>query len=175
MQSTRQGRGTLQWLATNNIPIVIDDTEKGAFWNGTSIVLGHNYDNAGVLVHEANHAKYAIDGRSVLRHVTEVSRDDYVGALIAEETAGAVRQIRATLEFREAGHDIPTQAGETQYLDAYQEAKNRGVNEAGARQAGYNAIERLFYADQKAGGFVTSSTHESYPDYYGHYWDSQHE
>ena len=35
----------------------------GAFWNGSEIVLGPGYDNAAVLVHEANHARYTVEGR----------------------------------------------------------------------------------------------------------------
>ena len=46
--STERGRQTLQWLSDNNIPIVIDPDETGAYWNGTEIVLGEGYDNAAV-------------------------------------------------------------------------------------------------------------------------------
>ena len=63
MLSTERGRQVLQWLADNDIPIVVDPNATGAFWNGSEIVLGPGYDNAAVLVHEANHARYTVEGR----------------------------------------------------------------------------------------------------------------
>lgn len=43
----------------NNIPIVVDPDVTGAYWDGTQIVLGENFDNAAVVVHEGNHARPA--------------------------------------------------------------------------------------------------------------------
>ena len=45
-----------------------------------------------------------------------------------------------------------------------------GGSQAEAQQAGYQAVSDLFYN----GGIVTSTNGQSYPDYYGGYWDSEH-
>lgn len=168
MQSTERGREILQWLADNNIPIVVDNTVTGAYWDGTQIVLGAGLDDAGVLVHEANHARYSNEGRTA--DAATLSRADYVDGMTSEETDGVVQQIEAAQEFRAAGHNVPPQVGETQYDNAYQAAKANGASDAEARQAGRDAIRQEF----DNGGFVTSTNGKTYPDYYGDYWDSVH-
>lgn len=164
--STQRGRDTLQWLADNDIEVVIDPSQTGAYWNGSEIVLGGGQDNAAVFIHEANHARYTVDGHSA--EATELSRDDYVRDAILEETDGVVQQIIAAREFRDAGHTVPQQPGEAAYTQAYDDAIANGATPEAANQAGFNAVNQEFYN----GGFVTSTNGQSYPDYYGAYWDS---
>lgn len=164
--STQRGRDTLQWLADNDIEVVIDPSQTGAYWNGSEIVLGGGQDNAAVFIHEANHARYTVDGRSA--EATELSREDYVRDAILEETDGVVQQIIAAREFRDAGHTVPQQPGEAAYTQAYDDAIANGATPEAANQAGFNAVNQEFYN----GGFVTSTNGQSYPDYYGAYWDS---
>ncbi len=152
----------------NNIPIVVDPGATGAFWDGSKVVLGEGYDNAAVLVHETNHAHYTVEDRNP--DIDDDSRDDYVGSLIAQETDGTVQQILADREFDDVGHDLGTQPGETEYWAAHDQAIADGKSETEAGQAGYDAVHELF----TSGGFVTSTTGESYPDYYGGAWDDAH-
>lgn len=168
MLSTERGRQTLQWLADQGVPIVIDPTATGAVWNGTEIVLGPNYDNAAVLVHEANHARYTAEGRSADINVPD--RDTYVTTAIDEEIDGTVQQILAAKEFRNAGATLGNQAGEPQYDAAYQRVIRNGGSQAEAQQAGYQAVHDEFYN----GGIHTSNTGQTYPDYYGSAWDRVH-
>ncbi|MFT4286421.1 hypothetical protein [Nocardioides sp.] len=168
MLSTQRGRDTLQWLADNDIPIRIDPGTTGAYWNGTEIVLGDGFTDPSTLVHEANHARYSTEGRSA--DVQNLSRDQYVHDMIAEETDGTVQQIQAAQEFRAAGYDVSSQPGEDQYTAAYDAAVQAGASDEEARQAGYDAVEQEFYN----GGFVTSTNGQSYPDYYGGFWDRAH-
>jgi hypothetical protein len=168
MLSTERGRETLQWLADHDVPIVIDASTTGAYWDGTQIVLGDGLVDPSTLVHEANHAKYTYEGRHA--DAGKLSKDDYVHDTIAEEADGTVQEIQAAQEFRDAGHDVPKQPGEDQYNEAYDNAKDNGASDAEAEQAGYDAVEQEFYN----GGFVTSTNGQSYPDYYGDYWESVH-
>ena len=164
--STERGRQTLQWLADNDIPIVIDPDTTGAYWNGTEIVLGENFDNAAVVVHEANHARYTVEGRSA--NATELDRDAYVAAAVDEEVDGTVQQILAAREFRDAGYVIGQQPAEAAYEAAYTQAIQDGQTVGEAERAGRDAVSDQFYN----GAIVTSTTGEPYPDYYGDYWDS---
>ena len=164
--STERGRQTLQWLADNDIPIVIDAGETGAYWNGTEIVLGENFDNAAVVVHEANHAQATVNGESA--NANEQSRDDYVTTAVNEEVDGTVEQIQAAQEFRDQGYTIGEQPAEAAYNQAYQQAIQNGQTVAQAERAGWNAVRDEFYN----GGIVTSTNGQSYPEYYGDYWDS---
>ena len=164
--STERGRQTLQWLADNDIPIVIDPNTTGAYWDGTQIVLGENFDNAAVVVHEANHARYDAEGRNP--DATEMDRDAYVAASVDEEVDGTVQQIIAAKEFREAGYEIGQQPAEAAYDAAYAEAIQNGQTIGEAERAARAAVSDEFYN----GGIVTSTNGQSYPDYYGDYWDS---
>jgi hypothetical protein len=168
MLSTERGRQVLQWLADNNIPIVVDPSATGAFWNGSEIVLGPGYDNAAVLVHEANHARYTVEGRHA--EVSNPDRDAYVHGAVDEEVDGTVQQILSAKEFRNSGAQLGNQPGEPEYNAAYQQVIRNGGTQAEAQQAGYQAVSDLFYH----GGIVTSTNGQSYPDYYGGYWDSEH-
>jgi uncharacterized protein DUF6782 len=164
--STERGRQTLQWLADNDIPIVIDPDATGAYWDGTQIVLGEGYDNAAVMVHEANHARYSVEGRHA--DATELDRDAYVAAAVDEEVDGTVQQILAAQEFRDAGYEIGEQPGQAAYEAAYNEAIQNGQTVGEAERAGRDAVSDQFYN----GAIVTSTTGQRYPDYYGDYWDS---
>lgn len=164
--STESGRRTLQWLADNNIPIVVDPNTTGAYWNGTEIVLGQGYDDAAVVVHEANHAQATVNGESA--DAGTQNRDDYVTTAVNEEVDGVVDQIKAAQELRIAGYNIGTQPAETAFDTAYTQAIQNGQTRAQAERAGWDAVRGEFYN----GNIVTSTNGQSYPDYYGDYWDS---
>lgn len=165
MLSTPRGRATLQWMADNNIPVVVDPGATGAYWDGTQIVLGGDSDDAAVLVHEANHARYSVEGRNVAPEGAD--KQDYVDAAIGEEVDGTVQQILAAREFGNAGHPVGGQAGQAQFWAAYDSTIAAGGSIAAAEQAGYDAV----LAEFTSGRIVTSTTGESYVDYYGDYWE----
>jgi hypothetical protein len=166
--STERGRQTLQWLADHQVPIVVDPDATGAYWDGSQIVLGENFDNAAVVVHEANHARYTLEGRHA--DPMKLDRDAYVAAAVDEEVDGTVQQILAAKEFREAGYQIDPQPAEDAYDAAYTKAIQNGQTVGEAQRAGRDAVSRQFYN----GAIVTSTTGQRYPDYYGDYWDSVH-
>jgi Flp pilus assembly pilin Flp len=166
--STERGRQTLQWLFDNNIPIVIDPSATGAYWNGTEMVLGQGYANAAVLIHETNHAQATVNGESA--DANSQSRSDYVTTAVNEEVDGTVEQIQAAQELRIAGYTIAQQPAEAAYTTAYNQAIQNGQTRAQAERAGWDAVRGEFYN----GNIVTSTTGDPYPDYYGDYWDSVH-
>ncbi|MCL2091923.1 MAG: hypothetical protein FWH11_12135 [Micrococcales bacterium] len=172
MQSTPRGRQTMRWLIDNYVYVDVNNNKRGAYWNGRQIVLGQGYEhNAGTLIHEANHARYAKEGRK--GNPRKLSRDDYIHARIAEEADGVVQAIRATKEFRAAGYDTPERPGEPEYDDAYQNARANGASNTEAEQAGYDAVEQKFYGEGSE-AFVTSTRGTTYPEHYGKEWDAHH-
>lgn len=172
LMSTQRGRDTLQWLADNNITINIDSNETGGFFtSGTmTITLGPGFGTSPVVIHEANHARYAVDGRTVntWEDVRSLSRDAYVNGMLAEEADGSSQAIRAAKEFRAAGYDVPQQNGERQYDQAYADAIKNGRTMEEAHAAGHEAVLDLF----EDGTFKGSNSGKSYPDIYGDYWDA---
>lgn len=169
LSSTERGRATLQWLADHDIPIEVRDDVEGAYWDGRAIVLGEGYDEAAVIVHEANHAKYTEEGRSA--DINDPDREAYVSAAIDEEVDGTVQQILAAQEFRTTGREIGVQPGQTAYDKAFQEAKDNGASDADAQTAGRQAV-----SDEFLNGDIRVSLegNPSYPDYYGDAWDRAH-
>jgi len=132
-------------------------------------------------VHEMNHAEEHHEGTS--GDIQNQGRDEYVDAMVDEESEGVVRSIEARDELIESGHDS---ASATQYplQDEYHGAYNQGVADARAanpdisdadaaaagRSAGRERVEEGF----RNGEVETSNSGESYPDYYGDAWDDAH-
>ena|GEM_PF-2388445 len=168
MQTTERGRQALQWLADNNVPIVVSPTARGAYWDRTKIVLGPSHTDPAVLIHEANHARYSRENRNPNADTTD--KQAFVDAWIAQEVDSSMQQIQAAQEFRAAGRNVATQPGEPEYNAAYQQAIAAGASDAVARQAASDAVKNQY----TSGVFKTSNTNETYPDYYGNYWDARH-
>ena len=165
--STERGRQTLQWLVDNNIPIVIDPDENGAYWDGSQMVLGESYDSAAVVVHETNHARP--HQRGVMQTRTRRSRDDYVAAAVERGGGRTVEQIQAAKEFGSPGSRSASSRPRRRTprpTPGHPERSDAGQ----AERAGRDAVRDEFYN----GNIVTSTTGDPYPDYYGDYWDSVH-
>ncbi|WP_258726597.1 hypothetical protein [Cellulomonas sp. NS3] len=169
--ATERGRQTLQWLADHGIPVVFDSVAGGAWWDGTSVTLGTGYDDpvqaALTILHEANHARYDREGRSVGDDIGDLPRDEYVGGMLDEETDGVVQEVLGARELRDTGTEVPVSAAESRYGAAYDAAIAAGRSRAQAEDAGFAAVREMF----TDGTFVTSTTGESYEDYYGDSWE----
>ncbi|MBK6749397.1 MAG: type VI secretion system tip protein VgrG [Acidobacteria bacterium] len=132
-------------------------------------------------VHEMNHAEEHHEGTS--GDIENQTRDEYVDAMVDEESEGVVRSIEARDELIESGHES---AAETSYplQDEYHTAYDQGVADARAanpnisdadaaaagRAAGRQRVEDGF----RNGEVETSNSGEGYPDYYGNAWDGAH-
>lgn len=179
LNSTERGREMLQWLADNDVEVIFDSSVTGAYYDPAlnAIVMGPGYDGVTTFVHEYNHAYYANTGLSVNTYdqATSMSREDWVGGMLDEETASVVLEIVAASEFNDAGHNV-TQGQAQRYWDAYDQARQNALDsglsqaeaDAAGRDAGFQVIRQMFVD----GTFVTSTTNQTYEDYYGSYWDS---
>lgn len=166
---TERGRQILQWLADNDISIL--PSGQGSYWNGRGIFVDNantDLETVRTLVHEYNHAVADREGTSP--DVDGDSREDYVNGMLDEETRGVVDEIRAARELEDAGVAMPTDESDTRYWDAYDAAISQGASEQAAQDAGFAAVREMF----TDGTFVTSTTNETYEDYYGSGWDDRH-
>lgn len=171
LQSTPRGRETLQWLSDHHTPIELRDDVEGAFWDGTTMVIGQGYDDPAVIVHETNHAKYTDAGRSA--DPKRLGRDDYIHTAIAEEADGLVQQIQAAKEFRAAGHDVGQQPVEDVYDAVYERARSGGASEQAAVDAATRAVTAQFY-DPDEPIRTSGPGNPTYPEHYGEQWDRLH-
>jgi excinuclease UvrABC ATPase subunit len=137
----------------------------------------HAADRAALaFVHEMNHAEYHHKGISA--DVKAMDRDTYIKKMVQEEAEGVVKSIEAKQELVEAKEKITaTYPLEAEYEKAYKEAvdaEKKANPKATAddlkkkgREAGCKRVVRGFMD----GEIVTSNTSQTYPDYYGSYWD----
>lgn len=163
--ATQRGRETLQWLVDHNIQVVISPNTTGAYWDGTQMVIGKDYNDASTIVHETNHAMAAANGTSA--DASSQGRDDYVRTEINEEVAGTVLQIQAAKELRATGHDVGEQPLERWFDLAYGAAKEVGFSDAIALEVATKVVAKQFFD----GKVNTSTTNQPYTEYYGDYWD----
>ncbi|GIG38337.1 hypothetical protein [Cellulomonas phragmiteti] len=166
---TERGREMLQWLADNGIEV--RDSSSGSYWDGQHVYVDTGntpLETVRTLVHEANHARSDADGSSPDVHGD--SRDDYVNGMLDEETRGVVDEIVAARELEDQGVSMPTDISDDTYWDAYDAAVTAGRSEQQARDAAFAAVRDLF----TDGTFVTSTTGDTYEDYYGSAWDDRH-
>lgn len=135
-------------------------------------------DAALTFIHEMHHAYYDKEGLGA--NVVDLSRDEYVAGMVKEEAEGTVKSIEGKIEleatdFDTSGVGFPL---ETEYRTAYKTAydaaiagkKSEEEAKADARKAGMERVIKGFMD----GEVVTSNSGESYPDYYGNYWDTVH-
>lgn len=174
LASTPRGRRILQWLHDNGIEVVIDPGATGAYYSNGVMTLGPGHQEAGTVIHEANHAVWDKEGRSA--DAQSMSKDDYVSLAIEEEAEGVWLEVVYAKERRDSGQTVSPDIAEQRYDGAYQTAYDAAVASgqspssahATADQAGRDAIEQMFYD----GTYVTSNTGDPYSDYYGDYWES---
>ena len=155
--STERGRQTLQWLSDNNIPIVIDPSATGAYWNGTEIVLGQGYDNAAVRGARGQpRRRPRSTGTSA--DANNQDRDDYVTTAVNEEVDGTVRADPGGpgAPDRRLRHRPATGRGGVRRRRTSQAIQN-GQTRAQAERAGWEAVRGEFYN----GNIVTSTNGQS--------------
>lgn len=127
-----------------------------------------------ILVHEANHVEYEHTGRVPPR---TVPRDKYLKSRVREEAEGTAREVEQVYELRPLGVKVGAGIAEDIYDRGYHRARRQAIergeklteaelHEIG-RKGAVDALEEAFHA----GRFRTSNTGETYPDYYGKYWD----
>jgi hypothetical protein len=174
---------------------------QGTFYDGSpnTMVIDSTYSPARAalsFVHEMNHAEAKHKGTSA--NAGKLSRESYIKTQVEEEANGVVKSIEMKIELKGTKIDISKASypGEEEYGKAYNAAvmlfaKDVDFGFGGDDTVGYRTganrdsrislheINRLAKdAGRKKviemfmdGTFKTSTSKESYPDYYGKYWD----
>ncbi|MEZ4434094.1 MAG: DUF6782 family putative metallopeptidase [bacterium] len=126
-------------------------------------------ESALTFVHEMNHAHWHHKGLGA--DVQTMTREAYVQKMLDEEVEGTVLSIESKGEIVDSGTAISaTFPLEAEYRAAYDAAKAAGKGAEDCRKAGHERVMQGF----KNGEVVTSNNGQSYPDYYGDYWDAVH-
>ncbi len=175
------GAEALKYIKDNNIPVTFANG-GGSYWDGNKIVIDRSQDaqTAGLtVVHEVNHARADRTGKS--GNVNLQSHDDYVKTMIDEESVGTVASIEAKRELQKAGVDVKASFPlETEYNEAYDAAVAKAkTDNPKATAAELDTIGRKAGLDRVREGFVngevvTSTNGQTYPEYYGGYWNNVH-
>lgn len=130
-------------------------------------------------VHELQHARGAIEG--TVPDIMTSTRDDYVNGMIMDEVIGTVASIESKLELVRAGVPITaTFPLEAEYVAAYNQAvadaraANPAATPAELDQAGKAAGLARVVAGFHNGEVSAGNSGQTYPQYYGSSWDSNH-
>lgn len=176
LASTERGRRILQWLHDNGIEVIVDPNAQGAWYSGGKIVLGKGYVDPSTIIHEANHAYYDKNGKNP--NVTTDSRETYVNSLVDQETESVWLEVQAAKEYRANNPNVKVSQAEenydSAYQNAYQQARANGASHAEAQTAGDNAGRARIRQMFTNGEVVTSTTGQTYEEYYGSFWDTHH-
>lgn len=184
LEQSQTGREALKVKDDYNVGIKYHEG-GGSYWDhdSRSMMLDTTEnvtESALTFVHEINHAKYDLTGKSA--DVNALTRNEYVQKMVEEEAEGTVKSIEAQGELQTAGVDVSHAS--FPLADEYQQAYNDAVNKAKTsnpdiapaeqqrigREAGKARVTKGFMD----GEVTTSNTNEKYPDYYGKYWDAVH-
>jgi hypothetical protein len=182
------GKQFLDFLDKNNVTVEFQ-TGPGGSYDKTNkkIVLGEPYTADELLLsflHEGNHAIFDIDGKTADAEPITMSREDYIARMIEEEVVGTVLPIEMAKELAKAGHPvIATFPLEREYYAAYtkatQDLQQANPNatpaelDSAGRQAGFEAVKAGFENGTVISSVRSNGTFETYPDFYGHRWDSK--
>ena len=175
------GENATKYVKDHNITVVFDTTD-GSYWdaphNRIVVNAADNQDAGQILVHEANHAENNAASDAAWNGG---SKTNYVDTMIHQETQGTVESIQSNQELRDAGktppHTFPLEneykaardKAIVDYQAAHPDATPADVAKAGD-DAGYARVKLGF-----ENGEVKASTNgQSYKDYYGNSYDTNH-
>ena len=120
-------------------------------------------------VQEMNFARRRRAGRHI--EAGGMTRDAYISARLMEQVEGACLSIEAKAQMQAAGHVVETECTlEDQYNRAYAEAEAAGASAHDCREAARARVQQGFHQ----GEVVTGGAGQSYPEYYGEWWDAVH-
>lgn len=153
----------------------------GSYYSGGVMTIDSNEtvrEAALTFVHEMNHAFYEKTG--LTKNVATSTREEYVKGNVEEEAEGTVKSIEAKIELEGTiidtkGLTFPLEgtyraAYKTAYDKAFKEKSSEADAKTAARAAGKQAVIQGFLD----GKVQTSNSGETYSDYYGKDWDSNH-
>ncbi len=158
---------------------------KGYYFDPSSntVVLDESHSAARSaldFVHEMHHAKYHHEGLGA--DASKLGRHAYIKGKVKEEAEGTVKSIEAKIELEGTKIDVSRAVFplEAEYRKAYKtavaaaKAKDPKISEADAKKKGKAAGRKAVFDGFMNGKVTTSTTNETYPDYYGKYWDKVH-
>jgi hypothetical protein len=132
-------------------------------------------------VHEMGHAEPSNEGRSA--DVANQTREDYINTQLREDAHAESQAYQAEQELNDAGYpDDHHTVTEPVYNQAYNDAEAQARqdhpewSEEQVREHAHQQAEDAIYQEYQDGNITTGNTNppQSYTDYWGDYWDSQH-
>ncbi len=185
LANSQQGRHALEVYDRYNIQPTFNPGQ-GSFFDGSTNTM--NLDptenattSALTFTHEMNHGEAGNEHTS--GDVQNQSRNDYVNTMLNEETDGTVRSIEARNELAKQGVDVSNSHFplENQYQQAHDQAvRDARTNNPNISDQDAEAIGRQAGRDRVRQGFdngevvPSTSTGQTYPQYYGGDWDGHH-
>ncbi len=186
------GRHTLDVIDRYNVKITFG-SGAGSFYDSSTnqITLERRISpelQLMALVHEANHAEADRSGTSLAGKELMYTRQAYITGRLVEEATGELLSLMVVQELCQKGVLPPQQAQalydtalKHKFLRAYEAGAQMGMRQLRARdpKASLDALymaavegARKALLDKVIHDSVTSTTNQSYADFYGNYWDA---
>jgi hypothetical protein len=182
LETIPTGQEALKLREKYKVKVELSAPGGGSVYDSSSntMFIDPNHSNqraALAFVHEMNHARYHHEGLSA--DVKSLSREEYVKKMVEEEAEGVIKSIEAKIELEGTTIDVSGTSYplETEYRQAYKAAvdaaklKDPTTSEEDLKRIGREAGKKRVTKGFMDGEVRTSNTKETYPDYYGKYWD----
>ncbi len=181
LNTIEKGRATLQLIEAYQINMRFEAGNGSRFIPPSNeIVIDSNIEPISavlILVHEVTHARYYHEGLAA--NINLLNRPVYTQMKIDEEVMAVINSIEVTMELAESGVNV-AELRHALYFP-YRQAHGAAVRAAKSdysglddgtlhqigRTAGRTTVEQAFLT----GEVVTSTTQQSYSEYWGSIWD----
>lgn len=185
LNSSATGIEALEIQKKYKVEFAFGAAGTGSYFDPSSNTMrmdsGHPPERAALtFVHEMNHAEAHHLGLQA--DPTKETRDDYIKKMVTEEAEGVVKSIEAKTELKGKA-DFSKIGGYPPLEGEYKKAHDDAIKAAKAAdpkksEAELSAIGRAAGRKRVIKGFMdgeitTSTTKETYPDYYGKAWDKR--
>jgi Zn-dependent peptidase ImmA (M78 family) len=183
LKSTKSGREVLKFLDDSGVKVELRGGDGSFFSAKDNKIVINDAKTADQIAltaaHEVNHALFDKEGRGA--DIDKDSRADFVRKSIEEEAIGTVASIQLKKELQAAGKTVTAtyplekqfNAASEKAVDELKKSKPTATAaelDAAGKAAGLDAVVNGF----KTGKVVTSTTKETYPEFYGQQFDAKH-
>src|SRR5688572_11123788 len=182
LNTSAEGRHALEVFERNGVQVT-NNAGAGTTYSNNTVNLDPNRTDsqAAGFVHEMGHAEADHNGTSA--NVETQDRDDYIDTQLREDANAERRAYEAEEQMNAAGgSEQYNSSTRTAYQDALNAERDRlraaepGISDEELNRRSHDAAEAAILEDYRDGSIATGNTTppQSYTDYWGDYWDSQH-
>jgi len=178
LDNTKIGRDALKDAKDLGVSFELSKTGTGTYYDSSTNTMyidpnTHQDFAVNSFIHELEHAKQHADG--LFPDVMHVTKDEYVTKCVSLEADAVIAEFMYEKE-RKLFDFLNASEKEKAFWDAYNETTKRlektsSLSSDEIYKLAYDAGKEKLIKLYENGSIITSTTKESYLDYYGDYWE----